>query len=499
MDIPTLQVALCKNNTNTFDCVPGKLWVKICTDRMTESDPNSGKPITNERVILVLSGLVPAGEKEFYTALTDKDGIAKFEITERDGQELPGLPVPARRPVCIVLPDILEHWSSDPSTQVHYHFATVGSSSDSSKEQSASKDGSPVKEYGPISLEYSKDGIDNAAEPKPKPPLTSYRSLDFTRHVVLTQSLKEKKTDPVVINIDKLTQEEKFQHFLFSHTANNATFQSPYRKVGFPQTTDLGYFKNNPRWVWANGNKCNGNINFFLGYWFNYNEQFTWQGSSTEIYKLFGFDSSQHIHWKRENPTAPWERNEHRGYSDFIDQEPATDNYYPFHAPSAVTLPVGPVTAQYALARIGYFLVSNYFTNVTGLGGGLTTSAGNSLISRLEDFNFYSIWDSNHGVDHHGGVLLRRAIGGGAPVNPTATTELYTFQADDSIDTCHPGNHLIMKTFLDHDVYWRRNWSFKAAIFKLKKLRNGGYGPLAAQGNAGGISVYEPARFLMWR
>jgi hypothetical protein len=231
----------------------------------------------------------------------------------------------------------------------------------------------------------------------------------------------------------------------------------------------------------------------------------------------------------------------HRGFSDFID---------PLNVSNKPVPP--PAHCGHAYQSVQYIrMCSKYFDRTTGA----PTDEGKTLIGSLEDFNVYSVGDikkdkratavnavrdhlRNHkssyadykhmtdaqinavpkadiwdfvwslddaddvdaelihtlktlvNFDHHCGILLRRAPGGGPFTG--VDSELWIFSAN-NFEADQP---IQFQKFGDADLKQRH--FFNIGIWTLKQLRPGGYAPLDASDNEGGISVQVPPRFVHW-
>jgi hypothetical protein len=438
-----------------------------------------GRPLANERCILWLAD----GTKR--EARTDGNGVVRFD----------GLPLlcDLRSPAADIdrpalqLPDVLEEW--------------------------------PAKPIG----DFGKDG--------------SYRTRDGMVHFVPVETPKHP------LSINRLTEEEKFQHFVSQYVDNGARYWSSNLKKRYDETAH--------RWTWNHGAVCNEHVNFFLGFWFNYNGGFTKEAIQTGMLCQVMYSSERHNFATNLS---------HRGYSDFLE---------PVEGFGTKVRPQSPLPdAKHwnkAWTNIEYIRVGKYLDRTTG---NTRNARGAQLLSSLANFNVYSvadikskkaasavsdvrgwlkahkgkaiglvqgqsathvptdseidnvslvpndkIWErvdelddadtddakliktlKNHVTwDHHCGVLVRRAPGGGPP-GAAPPYEWWTFSADGSKNSSN-GPLIIMKKFADADLDRR---FFHIGIWKLKSLRPGGYSPLEAEANAGGLSIDEPPRHIHW-
>jgi hypothetical protein len=344
----------------------------------------------------------------------------------------------------------------------------------------------------------------------------NYRRIDDTRHLV------PEKTKEYRIVIADLTEEEKFQHFRGAYEDNKAIYA-----YSNPKT----FNDKERRWRWGKGAVCNQHVNFFLGFWFNYNKHFTTEGSATEMDCLPMYSSAVHPFVSGGNKVK------HRGYSEFCD--PVVGFGVP---PSLSTVP-DPEHCGKAFLAAEYIPMGRYFQMDTGN----PNDRGRQLIAALGNFNVYSLsdittqekrnrakamvekwlkkklkpnelqatapwqtmWDlDDHDEDyqellkdlrdfviwdHHAGVLLKRSAGGVKP--PTGTNdELWKFAADGSKV---PGPIIKVEPFANLVSRKAQN-NLHMAIWRLKPLRPGGFAPVDAESNAGSISIDELSRFIHW-
>ncbi len=268
-----------------------------------------GEPLANERCILQV------GPDLFQETRTDADGVARFLYFVLEGSEgfIPRL----------FLPDVLEAESADPAW---------------------------------VPDQPTKD----------RRPEAGLRRRDATWHLVVPGVARL----PVTIN--RLSEEEKFQHILRAYTDNRATFAN-----GNPG--DYAADKQE-HWDRFRGAKCNQHINYFLGYWFNYNHKFVRAGSTTSVCALPMYSSAVQAF-------SPYP---HRGYGDFVEPLPdayGTRNIKGVPEDSLKRSPPG-LTWGYAYEEARYLRLSEYFG-----ADGTPTAAGRALIADLADFNLYSVSD----------------------------------------------------------------------------------------------------------
>lgn len=451
-------------------------WVeaKIVTNRLREIDRipifDERTPIKNELCLL----FVPDGT--IREARTNNDGVVRFDglpIASSDGSAenvmKPGL----------VLPEILEEW--------------VGDSNPTSAK--------PAGNFG-----------------KNRGERDDYRQRDGCVHFVPVM------TPEFEICVNNLTEEQKYRHIRQAYSDHRALYGSARPHI---EPTP----GNHARWEWGRGAECNEHVNFFLGYWFNFNSQFTYDATKTTMGTIMAYDSSAAASQIHPN---------HRGYREFL--EPITGFGPPAPRDPARGHPSGADYNSHYLF-LDYIRIDHRFFDRTQ--HYRPTAKGNALIAALADFNVYSvsnlnqkvddknavvnalqnhgypaatvatagdiIWDLDENVpddyrlihvlenltrmihtpqgpkqiqvmnwDHHGGILMKRG------------TDLFTFSADGDSTHHRPIDE---KPFGHSDM---SRWFFHLAISKIKPLRNGGFSPEEVSTNTGQISIDEPPRFIDW-
>lgn len=348
--------------------------------------------------------------------------------------------------------------------------------------------------------------------------------------------------EKVPIHLFALTPEEKFQTFRRAYEDHNAKYGGAAPRE---------YDSKQNQWRWGGGAVCNQHVNFFLGYWFNYNKHFTTAASRTAMIALVMFDSEKQKYLAVDEvdgvPTKTLVS--HRGYEEFI--EPVT-GFSTAHRTNREEFP-SPLSYNQAVYYAEYINIAQYFT-----AEGTPRAAGRQLIAALADFNVYSVADLNKkslrsstaakirgwlqkqpkgssyaalaswvkaktdnqvlehiweleptehrelfsyitsaadlNFDHHCGLLLRRG-----PDNTSAAgvdadqIELWTFSADGS-----PSNKkaIKMKPFSDYFTQIDRQKLMHLAIWKLKPLRPGGFAPFV--GCSPELDLDAPPRFIRW-
>jgi hypothetical protein len=329
---------------------------------------------------------------------------------------------------------------------------------------------------------------------------------------------QEQKEQYVPVN--QLTEEEKFQHFRDAYVENKAIYVA-----SSPRRFDTGTH----RWSWGKGSVCNQHVNFFLGYWFNYNAKFTTKASQGAMLDLVLNSSHDDQAVDRVGKKV---KKQFLGYREFV--EPVAGS--PTFAGKRFSARRDPGYND----NTNYLRISHYFDFDTGN----PNDDGRQLIDSLADYNVYSVGDNTWGGetkakhtaaekdikkwlkgldgddlrrggksdeqidklseddtwkmvwdldeadpdearllkafynsyvdrDHHAGLLLRRAPGNRPPADlqPGEDYELWTFSADGSKTWTPP---IIMREFAG-EVTKRRKGFFHLAIWRIKSLRSGGY------------------------
>lgn len=494
-----------------------------------------GQPLKQERCILITPGDRNAEGR------TNDAGIVEFTVAAPPTNPLLNVSAGLVSPPLLLLPDILEE------------FYRPG-------EADAQFPGVP-------SLQELKHGLDARFR---------YRRGDRVSHVVIALGSGEAQ-----VRVNRLTEQEKFEHFRWSYVSNNAAYV-----VANPGD----YITRNARWEWGRGAVCNQHVNFFLGYWFNLNTKFTASGSGTDTAYLPLLDcGTGKFPYHGETKT-------HRGYQEFV--EPVLD----FHA--ATYLPVfndlefpgrqeitkqakrgdaTPVTSAdgktkydvYPERYVKYIRLSQFIDWKTRK----LNARGQQLLDALADFNVYSVaefyeadpngqknrrdgalartrswlkkyralphlqvytlpragkpvalaeltdaelnamsdsllWEvmwkldddraedaalladlrTGLNVDHHAGVAIKRAPGGG-PLPPNGgPVELYKFSADQT-----PRNIQLKKFVESVGAPGKEPLFTHYAFWKLKPLRAGGFAPIpTVPGSSGSLDLEAPPRFIDW-
>jgi hypothetical protein len=332
----------------------------------------------------------------------------------------------------------------------------------------------------------------------PKP--GDYRKKDGTAHAVKPCIAADEQT----VVIDRLTEDEKFSHFHDAYVDHGA-----YYKASNPRN----FVDSPPHWKWGIGAVCNQHVNFFLGYWYNYNAQFTTAASATYMAALPTLTS------EKQAVTTPDGVIKHRGYLEFVEPVGRSNWYY--EHPSVKTkwyyiragepnfdrktrAPRADLSA--ALGSFNVYSIADITKKASqsaAVGKAKTwfgkhpeyLPQGKAAASLTDEQVWDLVWDlpeknaqeaalltsMRNGLvpDHHCGVLLKRP------------DELKTFSADSPTKT-----EIVMRSFGKVDLTKRK--LLYLGFWRLKPLRKGGYAPLDAEPNAGGISIDNPPRFIEW-
>ena len=217
----------------------------------------------------------------------------------------------------------------------------------------------PALELPDILEEWPDAGIGNF--PKPD----DYRRLDrMVRFVPI-------ETPRFEVKIDRLTEEQKFQHFYQQYTQHQSRYWSP------PSSFHPGFDAGNKRWKWQHGAVCNEHANLFLSYWFNYNEHFTVRAPKTSISCLSHYDSSEQ-HFNTDIGLVPI-----RGYNEWLTEVPGGSPLS--HRP----LPTPPHWEKIWTCVNWIRISGKYFQGPDWT----PTAAGQALLDSLGNFNVYAVSD----------------------------------------------------------------------------------------------------------
>lgn len=434
------------------------------------------KPIVDEKVCLYRADGVVLERK------TDQDGVARFDDLPLFLTDLSVIQEDVYQPA-VFFPDILEEHKDK-----------------------------PPGEFG------KNDGARD-----------DHRKHDGVVHFVRAEQAR------FTVKIASLTEEEKLQHFVHAYVDNAARYQA---------ASPGDYKTKEKRWSWGKGAVCNQHVNFFLGFWFNYDASFSASGSGTAMTCLPLYSSERH----------DFGSTKHRGYLEFLapvnGYGAAFDTVYSPADPSAIP---APKSYGKAYRHVEYIRMSKYFDKSTG--APRDTDEAKAFVSALGKINVYSVADNNKAeerksaldaaraylkkhkaelgltdkqiegktdgqlwefiwdlddadagqaalikalrgylnYDHHAGILLKRAKGGGPLTGAEGEeVELWTFSADGSLNSV-PGPVIVMKKFAD---VVKGTKSYSLAIWSTRALRDGGYAP--AVENAGKVDTEEPPRFIHW-
>ena len=227
-------------------------------------------PVHNERVLLIL----PSGQTR--ARATDYQGEAFFDR----------LGLPASTPLYVVLPDVLEAWTSD---VVEYTLDQEGKVDVEAVPPADADWRGAMAAHAAL----NKDEVDKLEKVDPQGDVEArdtahrrrqrnYRQRDATKYLVRagpTNTPIERAR--VTLRIDRLTEEEKFAHVTETFMNNNAWYTSG----------TLNYDGAENRWFARGGAVCNQLANFFLGYWVNHNNAYTSGATSTDMTRQMENDS----------------------------------------------------------------------------------------------------------------------------------------------------------------------------------------------------------------
>jgi hypothetical protein len=381
-----------------------------------------------------------------------------------------------------------------------------------------------------------KNGLEPLQRSLPKP--DRFRPGDGMIHPVEVCTPAAQQT--IVVN--RLKEVEKISHFRDAFVDNRGRYNNAR-----PREFSVREKDGAPRWFWGQGSVCNEHVNFFLGFWFNYNAQFTSRGVETGMDALPTYTSADQPLWqqKDEKTGKVTMRSKHRGYEEFLEKIPGGERdyyhrsldrrveYFRFarYVDRETCAPTGKLWERladynvYSIADLGgdgreTRVVSrtqqwlrehpSYYPDLPLPPGSkpgakppkktnLTSGEIFDLLWELDESDpvverfYYGVWNekakmkvgglADHlNVDHHCGILYRRKDG-----------SLYTFPADGGKQN---GPLIEEKSFAE--AFKSRRLLY-LAIWRVKPLRDGGYAPLEAEKNAGGISVDNPSRLIEFK
>lgn len=331
----------------------------------------SQAPVAEERVIVVL----PDGSAKF--AKTNAEGLAQF----------PSLPFP-RKSVCyVVVPDILETWvrvqseDKEEDARAELEMVFVLKAGKGKGRGKATKIGQPGAERAPLAALRSrdKDEIDDRVHSVAG---KAYRTGDLTKYYVESQTVGQGARKGYTIVLDRLTQSQKLDHFLWA-------FQT------YPVGYNMGvhayrYRTEGDRRRWYNGATafCNGLVNLFLGYWFNYNGAFEKSGSNFTFLQVMENDSAKYV---------VSGIGSYRGYRELWDR--------------VLKPQEGTVTSSDLLKKTvdGVSKRFEYVDAAKGEADRWWDSAAHrptgDMRGQFGFLNVYSVWQPKTGVDSHGGLF----------------------------------------------------------------------------------------------
>ncbi|MEA2560333.1 MAG: hypothetical protein QOH06_1837 [Acidobacteriota bacterium] len=233
--LPRLAPKLALVAPNKKNVLQLSFWVeaKIIVKRNDDKGKPVEIPIQDERCLLFLPGGNILEQK------TNKQGIVTFRAPWNLD---PATPIEDILRPGLVLPDILEEWVTP----------------EDSPEQFKDK-GDPPGDFG-----------------KNRGARDDHRKGDGVVHFVPIEIHEYE------IEIKNLTEEQKLQHFRFAYEKHGAKWTS---------AGTISYSKER-RYELRKGAVCNQHVNFFLSYWYNFNEKFENAVTQKAVTTLTTFDST---------------------------------------------------------------------------------------------------------------------------------------------------------------------------------------------------------------
>lgn len=460
---------------------------------------HNGAPIKDERVLL-LHGDGHTGE--VYQMSSDSSGEVRFA----------NLPIEPTQFVYIVLPDVLEAWSTTPVQEIWGSQNDILDYAQPESPKIADSDTGDKKDAKFTNIRtyrgFNKDAVDKLEKVRVTPggenPVlmdgaalgkynrkcqhrTNYRRLDFTKYATsTTTAIDQFKT----ICVNRLTEDEKFQHHLDAYVVNGGC----YTGVSAGKNK---YNSGDRTWHIKDGGVCNGFVNLFLGYWYNINAAFTVQTKNEDFINMMeshcDMDSSR----------------QYRGFSDLVEGAMAAPSgvgsvRYKTHRWVSIldAEPAGPIahvrlsdpSVLNPLATPGYrFIYSNAAD---------PTADPSEFDSQLNAFNIYSKSsdkdkDGDIEYDHHGGVMRRSDSGVIECLAADGYKKGPGRYSEDAIILKTP-----QKLMKSQPLYLR--------IWPMRSLERGGYAPALGmaeykpEAEFAGDDVLDPAfrqslsRFILW-
>ncbi|MHC5109666.1 MAG: hypothetical protein ACYTHJ_07285 [Planctomycetota bacterium] len=438
------KVAVAQQNTATINVIDAKVVIKVETD--------FNKPVINERVLLLRA------DGKVHQVHTDDDGVARFD----------NLPIPPGRFLYAVLPDVLESWYDPDARELH------ADDEDVLRVERAHNAGR-CDEWGDVTRfrEFHKDEVDKqekiSADDLDDDRLArlnrdiamtdDYRKRDYTKYAVTTCPVATADAKcQKIIRINRLTQEQKFEHFREAIEENKAVYIAGRN----------GYDDDKRRWWLTRGCVCNQFANVFLAYWYNFNAACTPRASSTSFLRMVENDSS------KEDGNQIYR---YRGFSELLDS--------PAEAPAGTdteTYTTRRVIKDGTRGRFTYVRIDENFLVNSGLSfadTGRLKFSKEEFEQELGPYNVYSIASKTPLIfDHHGGIMLK------SDKNMITTLSADGYKKNDGT---YSKTEIKLKTPKNLKNY-AKNRNLHLRIWPMLALRPGGYAP---RGNQDGSYMAE--------
>jgi hypothetical protein len=447
----------------------------------------SGAKVKSERVLLLFTN--KEGEN-VHQSFTDDTGQVKFT----------NLLIKPMQPVYVILPDVLEAWSKKPILEIVENenkiLATPVEAALEVPNNSIDSQYSNIRTY----RNFDKDEIDKIEKMR----VTSvenqlvdgnslvklnkeytkrerYRKLDHSKYWTTTTRNNTNIFKTICIN--RLNEVEKLQHYIDAFEDNGGKY------TGKGAGTNK-YYESIKCWKLSEGAVCNGFINVFLGYWYNFNHAFTVQCKNLDFITMM--QSGGNKDWKRKTEITKVDgvkvreikKYNCRGFSelveDALDEENAANGVEVKTNKTLQWLSVlkdSPAKNKPHIrlvdpgieAESGYRFIYN---DGSGTLANPTSADSTAFHDKLHSFNIYSKSsdkkdNGNVVIDHHGGLLYK-----------IDNNTLNTFAAD---------GYKSKKGFSEHKIIHKtpkglmESKKLHLRIWPMKSLRKGGFPPPSAE------------------
>jgi hypothetical protein len=489
-------ITTARNSTTVINKFNSEVCICLETD--------TGAKVKSERVLLLYSN---KNGEHIQQKFTDNSGQVKFI----------NLLIKPIQPVYVILPDVLEAWSATPILEIveneNKMLANALEAVQKTPENTIDLAYSNIRAY----RNFDKDAIDKieknsvmSVENKhvegdslvklntQYKQRKTYRHLDHTKYWTTTTI---NNTDNFkTIRIDRLNEVEKLQHYIHAFENNHGQYTGK-------GAASNKYYESIKCWKLFNGATCNGFINVFLGYWYNFNDAFTVQCKNLDFIRMMQGDGNRDekvvivkkkneddklVIVRRSNGSPKTNRYLWRGFSELV--EDALDNLNAAPGVAAKTNKtlqwLSVLKATPATNKPHIRLVDPSKSNPTdpNLGSGyrfiyndgsapLTNASSadsTAFHDKLHNFNIYSKSSDkkNNGnvvIDHHGGLMYK-----------TNDNTLNTFAADgskrDGVYSLQDIKHKTPEKLMNSKQLYLRIWP-------MISLRKGGFSPASSTEN----------------